>query len=757
MHGTESALHALHGLHRLTNLAPLSPRYFIERPRVRLLIASATALFLELACIRWGGSHVLYLSYVSNLLLITAFLGLGLGTWLGGSSGARTIALWLMSGPSWLLAFVACVAFSGFGVLIDNGEAIYFGNAVLQHPLPAWIVLPLLGLLVTLAFTALGVAVGRELETIARGHGSQAASEQSALTAYSLDVVGSLFGIALFSAVSWLGLPAQIWFSFALLGWLLLLPTRRAAVVSGAVCSLLTLGIVEWVDFDSLWSPYQRVSVQTLEVAGARATGDPTAGTPGYRLRVNSVVHQYITDVRRREPFYEFPYRAAGATLPGGPGVYLTAKPPNANWNEDPFAARHGWGGRVAIIGAGNGTDAAAALAYGAGSVDAVEIDPLIASIGRRLQPNHPFSDPRVHLHIMDGRTFLERPHARYDLIVFGLPDSLTLASPYASVRLESFLFTEEAFRSALRNLDPVRGLLVIYNYYRKPWLVDRIAGTLARAANQQPLVLLGPDRNLSAVFVAGPGLARVDRMLGHTWGYRVRRSRADVGTAVDDWPFLYLRERSIPSQISFALAALSVLALIAVWSVRRLSSKAERARGEQAPSLRKLAPFFLMGVAFLLLETSGLVRMSLLFGATWFVNALVFGSVLVMVLIANALARRLRLRSNGLLFALLLCSLAVAFVLEPAAFSAWDALPKYLVGTCVLFVPILLANLAFSRAFRDTPWPASAFGANLLGAVLGGALENVALVTGHSALLLIAAGLYTAAWIGTSATRVQA
>jgi hypothetical protein len=46
---------------------------------------------------------------------------------------------------------------------------------------------------------------------------------------------------------------------------------------------------------------------------------------------------------------------------------------------------------------------------------------------------------------------------------------------------------------------------------------------------------------------------------------------------------------------------------------------------------------------------------------------------------------------------------------------------------------------LAFSRAFRDCPRPASAFGANLFGAVVGGALENVALMTGYRALLLLA------------------
>jgi hypothetical protein len=568
-----------------------------------------------------------------------------------------------------------------------------------------------------------------------------------------------LFGIALFAAASFFGVPAQLWFAGVWVGWLVLLPASRAVVFTCALAGVVTIGIVQWTDWGSLWSPYQRVSIEARGPTTARAPGDPAAGTPGFRLSVNNIVHQFVSDVRHREPFYEFPYRAAGATLPGGASMYLTGQPPHADWTHDPFAARRdAWGGRVAIIGAGNGTDVAAALAYGAGHIDAVELDPTLAGIGARLQPNRPFADPRVQLHVMDGRTFLERTQTRHDVIVFALPDSLTLASPYASLRLESFLFTEESFASALRNLDPQHGLLVIYNYYRKPWLVDRIANTLAHAAGYEPLVLLRHDRMFSAVFIAGPGLAHVDRNLGRAWGYVApERARADVGTASDDWPFLYLRERAIPSQIVFALSLLLALSLAAVALTRRVTSLAERTQGSPAPTLAALSPFFFMGVAFLLLETSGLVRMALLFGSTWFVNALVFASVLVMVLIANAIAGRFELRHAGALFMLLLAALAIAFGVRPAALVGLAALPKYLIATCLLFVPILLANLAFSRAFRDCPWPASAFGANLFGAVVGGALENVALMTGYRALLLLAGALYTAAWLAMPSTRSDA
>jgi len=702
----------------------------------RLAVASSCALFLELCCIRWAGSHVLYLSYVSNLLLVTAFLGLGLGATLAPRLRARALSLWIASGPLWLLLFVSSVTLFNMEVVIDGGKVVYFGAGEGELRIPPWLALSALGMLMAGLFSTLGVVIGRELRAAAP------------LRAYSVDIAGSLLGIVLFGLAAFFGVPAHVWFMFSLAGFLALTPRWLPALGANLVIAVVTLGLVTNADWNSTWSPYQRVEVTPLARAAARAPGDPTAGSARYRLEVNNVVHQYITDVRKREPFYEFPYRAAGATLPGEPGSYLTAKPPRASWQVDPFAQREGaWNGRVAIIGAGNGTDTAAALAYGAGHVDAVEIDPLLARIGRGLQPNRSLNDPRVQLHLMDGRTFLEREQGQYDLIIFGLPDSLTLASPYAGVRLESFLFTTEAFQSALRLLKPDTGLIVLYNYYRTRWLVDRIANTLGRAAGHAPRVLLGPDQGLTAAFIAGPGLARVDPQLGADWQYKVVQPDAAVGEASDDWPFLYLRERVIPQQILLAACMLIGLGALAIGGVGLLERNAQR-KSEERGGLLALAPFFFMGMAFLLLETSGLVRMSLLFGATWFVNALVFGSVLTMVLLANWIAHVWPMQRSTPLFLLLLAALGVAWALPPAMFSAWDPVAKYLASSVVLFVPILLGNLAFSQAFRASASPARAFGANLLGAVVGGVSENLALITGYRALFLIAGALYVLVWI---------
>ena len=144
----------------------------------------------------------------------------------------------------------------------------------------------------------------------------------------------------------------------------------------------------------------------------------------------------------------------------------------------------------VLIIGAGSGSDVAVALAKGARHVDAVEIDPAIMQVGVDLHPNHPYDDPRVTRVIDDGRAFLHRSTSAYDLVIFALPDSLTLVNTSANLRLESFLFTVESFQEVRSHLAP-DGVFVLYNYYRADWLPTKIAGMLRDAFGSPPIARL--------------------------------------------------------------------------------------------------------------------------------------------------------------------------------------------------------------------------------------------------------------------------
>jgi hypothetical protein len=154
------------------------------------------------------------------------------------------------------------------------------------------------------------------------------------------------------------------------------------------------------------------------------------------------------------------------------------------------------------------------------------------------------------------------------------------------------------------------------------------------------------------------------------------------------------------------------------------------------------------MGAAFLLLETKNVVQFALLFGTTWFVNALVFGGILLSVLGAIEVARRVPLPRRSVLFVLLTLSLALAWAVPPESLLSLAVIPRFAAAVALAFAPVFLANLVFAQRFKDVGSTTAAFGANLLGAMIGGVLEYTALVVGYRALLIVVATTYLLAYL---------
>ncbi len=564
-----------------------------------------------------------------------------------------------------------------FPAQIDRtgGDVVFFG--VRQTGLPAWVLLPLVF-----------VATAASLATVAHGVAARFA-RFPALEAYRLDIVGSILGIVAFSALAFAGAGSVAWgiVIVAISLWLLGRPTLPQVVSLGVLLAVLALGTYR---YETVWSPYYRLRV--------------SHDGPTVLVDANGVPHQAA--MRTAGTDYELPYE---------------------RYRNDAE--------RVLVVGAGNGNDVSIALQQGAARVDAVEIDPELMRIGVRFHPERPYADPRVRRFIDDGRAFLERSDDRYDLIVFALPDSLTLLSGQSAVRLESYLFTREAFQAAADHLAP-DGAFTIYNFYRERWLADRLAGTLTEVFGSRPCLDIGGsgggEVGRLSVFVASsdPTVLRCDER----WD---PRGRDVVAPAVDDRPFLYLQERSIPPRY---LAALALVLLASVTFVR-----------VGAGSFRRMLPYldlFLMGAAFLLLETKNVVQFALLFGTTWFVNSLVFVGVLVSVLLAIEVERKIRIARPRLLLGLLFAGLLVGWLVPTGALLGLPTVPRLLAAAGLAFFPIFVANLIFAERFRDTADPTAAFGANLLGAMVGGTLEYLSLLTGFRALLLLVAGLYAVAYV---------
>jgi hypothetical protein len=471
----------------------------------------------------------------------------------------------------------------------------------------------------------------------------------------------------------------------------LVAPRLRAVQVVPVLVLLALLG-AESLESGASWSPYYKVEVDE----SVRLGDEPL-------IRVNGIPHQVHQPV---------------ASTPPGAAVYDDASPPALD--------------DVLVVGAGGGNDVALALAHGARHVDAVEIDPRLADLGRSRHPDRPYDDPRVDLHIDDGRAFLERTDRRYDLILFALPDSLTLVSGQSSLRLESYLFTREALATAREHLRD-DGVFAMYNYYRYDWLADRFAGTLRDVYGDAPCERsFGEGAQRFAVFVASDDAGSL------TCARRWAPTSASVPEpATDDHPFPYLRDRILPG---FYLGAIGLILLVSLLLVR-----------VAAGPLRAMLPYrdlFFMGAAFLLLETKSVVQFALLFGTTWFVNALVFAGVLLSVLAAVAVSARVSFRRPAWLYVALLAALVVAALVPPSALLRLDLVPRFSAAITLAFFPIFVANLVFTQRFKDVEGSGVAFGANLLGAMVGGLLEYLALVTGYRSLLVVVAACYGLAFL---------
>ena len=292
-------------------------------------------------------------------------------------------------------------------------------------------------------------------------------------------------------------------------------------------------------------------------------------------------------------------------------------------------------------------------------------------------------------------------------------------------------------FYKQVRELLADDGIFVMYNYYREDWLPQKMAGMLDASFGGPPIVRLYGGS--AATLAAGPAVLALNGATPPGEGVDRLELAGAPQPATDDWPFLYLRERFIAP---YYIAALAIIIAFAVLLVGRAAYRS-------GTTFRQFSPhFFVLGVAFLLLETKSLATFSLLFGTTWIVNALVFFAVLASVLAAIAVNRRVRFRNPALLYAGLFGAIALAIVLPPASLLIDPIWLRYLVASALAFAPIFFANLVFSYSFRDTKAADMAFASNLLGAVVGGAVEYVALVTGYGWLLVVVAGLYATAWL---------
>lgn len=124
---------------------------------------------------------------------------------------------------------------------------------------------------------------------------------------------------------------------------------------------------------------------------------------------------------------------------------------------------------KVLIIGPGGGRDVLFALAGGAKDITGVEINPLIANDVMRGQfaeaNGHLYDDPRVHIVVDEGRSFVRRSDDRYDMIQASLVDTWAATAAGAFALTENTLYTMEAFQDYFAHLSD-RGVVTMTRFF---------------------------------------------------------------------------------------------------------------------------------------------------------------------------------------------------------------------------------------------------------------------------------------------------
>ncbi|MCI0445475.1 hypothetical protein L0152_19960 [bacterium] len=670
---------------------------------LRLYLCGFLILFLELLLIRYLAGTVWNMGYFPNLILMAVFIGMGLGfifhSYIPDERYSQLI--FQLS----ILMFFGLILFLYFRHPVVPGFTNWLGSLdgeVFFTASPGkstgWNYF--FFLFVFLTVVAIIFMISQKAAKLFRLF--------SPLKAYTLDILGSCCGILAFMAVSYFQLPAWIWFLVLIPLFLSILGGSFLKRVLPSLILLVAATYFAWKQDTVLlsqrdykrevqvsWSPYQKVEYISL---------------PRQFIFVNGISHQSMENREfLKKSFYTAPYE------------YRTQN--GLTQTKD-----------VLVIGAGAGNDVAAALLFGASHIDAIEIDPVIARFGKKYHPAHPYDNPRVNLVVDDARAFMTYTNRKYDLIIFALTDSLVKVSPMAQLRLENYIFTKESVRTADALLKD-GGILLFYNFYRLPWIEKKIEYMIYEALGHYP-IMSGRKKDDFTILISdrnNPG--RISSPL-----------EPGLDVPVDDWPFLYLRERGIPTIYLKVIAGLGIFIIGLSFFLYR----ADKKHGHESEFKFLKWAFFFMGLAFLLLETKSVIQFSLLFGTTWLNNSLVFLAVLIFVLIANHLAASIQktwLLKVAYIMLLCICLVQLLYPLSNLL-RVESVLLRFLLASVLTFLPIFFANLIFSITLNQRPRAEQLFGWNLLGAFAGGALEYTSMLLGYNLLSVIIAISYTVVFI---------
>jgi SAM-dependent methyltransferase len=562
--------------------------------------------------------------------------------------------------------------------------------------------------LLAITFIPIGQLVAWYLEQAPKG-----------ILSYTVNILASLAGILLYSSLCFACQAPPVWFAvggFALLPLLLRVPRQASvAVATFAVCA----GVVSWPDTRGameFWSPYQKLVLRPVHAEdGELDHYDLTTNNSWYQQIINLspgfvASHQeLLKGVPIEYNAYNLPYRFC----------------PNPR--------------DTLVLGAGMGNDVAAALRNGSGRVVAVEIDPMILSLGRQYHFEKPYDSPRVVPVVDDARSYVQNSTEHFDLIAFSLLDSHTTSSHFSNIRIDNYVYTLEALRAARELLKP-EGVFVVKFQTNQLWIAGRLRALLTTVFGRPPVEFVADDSYTTggSFYVCG-SKEGIDAALADKKLAEFVRTHGPVPSepariTTDDWPYFYQHEPGLPASV---IVVSTLLLLLCVAALRRVGSGVRSTQWH----------FFFLGAGFMLMEVQIVSKMALLFGTTWLVNSIVLTGLLTLIVGANVLVATAGRVPVGLAYAGLFLSILIAYFIPVSALLLANPWARAVVATALLCMPVFFAGMVFIQSFAAARFSGTALGSNLLGALVGSLLEALSLWTGLRSLLILAALLYVLSW----------
>ena len=685
---------------------------------LNVILAAGLSLFLELSIIRIHSSYLHFFSYLKNISLLSCFLGLGIGyalknykiysvNWIFPLVTLQVIILYFLSQTP-----VSIILINPIAEQLTMGQDTARG---IVHLLMIYSFIVFIFLFNAMCFIPIGHLISRLMNNI------------ESLTAYSLNLIGSFFGIILFVILSFLLTPPVIWITVSFILFLIILRKNLQNYFLSTIC-VLSLIIILSLDLknkkETIYSPYQNITIERLK----------TPLNPVI-LQTSHLFYQAMLNLSDNLSFNN-DWRNEGNIF----GMHVDTDHEKEFYNL-PYSIKKTLPESILIVGSGSGNDVAAANRFKVNNIDAVEIDPIIAELGTKYHPESPYSNANVSLEIDDARTFIKNSKKNYDVIVYGLLDSQSNLSSKGGIRLDSYVYTVEALTESKNRLKN-DGFIFISFFVQTPEIGYKIFKMLEKATGFKPIVLKSKT-NSRYIFIGGK--EEVDIEINKLKYFKINKdfndeNFYDIDLSTDDWPFLYM-----PSKV-YPFTYLSIIIVLLLFSIYFLNKVIKIKASNFSASC------FFLGAGFMLVETKGITEIAKIYGSTWVVISIVIAAVLFMSFVANLIVMKKINISSTSAYSLLLISLVIGYYLFTQDSVIISPNINKILMPIILTLPILFSGIAFSKELLKLQSISQALSSNILGAMVGGFLEYNSMYFGFSSLYILAGVIYLSAFVFSKA-----